>query len=158
MAAKNSNDEWTLQSSTKAKAKPSGVSSSLSAGSKLNGQVEFDGNAHIEGEVRGEIYSRGELVIAEGAAVEAAIVGETVKIFGRVRGDIKASKLIELNAGASIKGNLFCERIVMKDGVVFEGFCAMSPESQVAQKKQGTLDEKGKVVNITATPSGPVSE
>jgi cytoskeletal protein CcmA (bactofilin family) len=79
----------------------------------------------IDGQVEGEISAQDSVIIGEGAEVTAQINASTVVVQGRVSGDITARKRIELKAPATVIGNVSTPSLVVHEGVVFEGHCAM---------------------------------
>ena len=100
----------------------------LAAGCIFTGDIELTGRAQLNCKLEGEISSGGELIIGEEADIKANIFGNVVIIFGRVVGDIKCDERLELHAGAHVTGNVLSPRVVIQDGVVFEGRCWMSEE------------------------------
>ena len=101
------------------------VDSSVGARSRMEGRFEFLGGAELSGEVSGEISAAGDLIIGESASIRATIRGERIKIFGQVEGDLFCTERLEAFAGAKIAGDVHCPRVVMHDGVVFDGQCFM---------------------------------
>lgn len=97
----------------------------VAQGCRLRGTIELNGSAVIDCAVEGEISGEGELTIGESAVINASIDGETVKVLGRVKGDIRCTTRLELLTGACVTGNISAPRLVIQDGVVFEGRCAM---------------------------------
>lgn len=104
----------------------------IATSAKLIGKLSSEGSAEIHGHVDGDIEVGEDLVISESGVANSAIVAKTTKVYGRVDGSISCSALIELKAGACVTGRVIAPRIVMEDGVVFEGTCSMSP---LADKK-----------------------
>lgn len=117
----------TLQVTTKRSPGAQG-DSSLAAGCVLTGDLELQGRVQLNCTVRGEISSSGELIIGEEADINANIFGRVVLIFGRVVGDIKCDERLEMHAGAHVTGNVLSPRVVIQDGVIFEGRCWMGEE------------------------------
>ena len=115
----------------------SGVVASLFKGSRVTGQLNFQGAARIDGIVDGEIQCLGKLVIGEGAEVRAKITGQTVVVHGRVEGNVIAKERLELVAPARLYGNIVTPRLTIAEGVVFDGDCSM-----------GTAKQKGGVASI----------
>lgn len=105
----------------------------LFKGSRISGQLTFQGAARIEGSVDGEIHCHGTLTIGEGAEVRAKISGQVVMIRGRVEGNVTAKEKVELVAPARLYGNIDAPRLVITEGVVFDGDCSMG----VAKQKGG---------------------
>ena len=105
----------------------------LAAHCIFRGDVELRGKTQINGQLEGEISSEGELIIGEEAYIKANIFGRIVIIFGRVEGHIKCTERLEIHAGAHVTGDVLSPRVVIQDGVVFEGRCWMGEEQLRAQ-------------------------
>ena len=105
----------------------------LYKGSRVTGQLTFHGTARIDGSVDGEILCHGRLTIGEGAEVRANIAADVVVIHGQVEGDVTAKEKVELGAPARLLGNIATPRLVITEGVVFDGDCAMGG----AREKRG---------------------
>ena len=113
----------------------SGTSAFLGKGSRVTGKLVFEGPVRIEGHVEGEISALDNLVIGEGAVVNAQIVGGSVIVHGRVTGDVTAKKRLEIRAPGKLFGNITTPTLVIHEGVVFEGQCAMGgAETQRTEK------------------------
>ena len=131
--------------------KPSeaGVVGHLYKGSRVSGQIVFEGSARIEGYVEGEIQCHETLTIGEGAEVRAKISGKVIVIRGKVEGNVTAKEKIELAAPARLFGNVVTPRLVITEGVVFDGDCSMG----VAKEKVGVASSKS--VNADKVSAGP---
>lgn len=116
-----------------------GLVGHLYKGSRVTGQVVFEGAARIDGNVEGEIQCHGTLTIGEGAEVRAKISGRVIVIRGRVEGNVTAKEKIELAAPARLFGNIVAPRLVITEGVVFDGDCSMG----AAKEKVGVASSKG---------------
>ncbi|MGH7793881.1 MAG: bactofilin family protein [Candidatus Binatia bacterium] len=97
----------------------------LYKGSRVSGQLSFQGPARIDGVVDGEIQCQGSLTIGEGAEVRAKISGQVVIIRGKVEGNVTAKEKVELLAPARLIGDVNAPRLVITEGVVFDGDCSM---------------------------------
>ena len=93
----------------------------------LNGVLSFSGSARIDGNFSGEIHGEGTLFIGPHAVIKAEIEAKTVIISGDVVGNIQASERIELKTPGKLKGNITAPLVMMDEGVLFEGHCAMAP-------------------------------
>lgn len=110
----------------------------LGKGSRVTGKLVFEGPARIEGQVEGEISAQDTLTIGESAVVNAQIVGNSIVIHGRVTGDVTARKRLEIRAPGRLVGNINTPSLVIHEGVVFEGHCAMGN----ADAQRGTDKER----------------
>lgn len=110
----------------------------IGQGCRIAGKLEFEGDVQLNGEVQGEIFSQGELVVGETAVIQANLNGRVVRVFGRVQGNITCSHRLELNGGAAVTGDLTSPSLVIREGVVFEGRCSM-PSAAEGESLVGNL-------------------
>jgi cytoskeletal protein CcmA (bactofilin family) len=123
----------------------------LYKGSRVTGHLIFQGSARIDGNVEGEIRCNGTLIIGEGAEIRAKISAESVVIRGRVDGNVTAKDKLELLAPGRLYGNISTSRLVMSEGVVFDGDCSMG----VANKQGGVGASQGPKTEKTAAAQIP---
>ena len=97
----------------------------LGKGARIVGKLMFEGSVRIEGQIEGEITAQDTLTIGEGAVVKAKINGTSVVVHGQVTGDIAARTRLELRAPSRVVGNISTPNLVIQEGAVFEGQCAM---------------------------------
>ena len=98
----------------------------------FNGALNFSGSARIDGAYTGDVKGDGVLFIGPHAIVKAEIEAQTVVISGDVVGNIAATERIELKTPGKLKGNITAPLVVMDEGVLFEGHCAMAPMRHTA--------------------------
>lgn len=108
----------------------------LDRGCAFEGKLNFDGIVQINGEFTGEIVSDGTLVVGEDARINAKILVDTLIIDGRVEGTIEAKSKIELHATGSLIANLTTQALVIEDGGVFQGNCAMAGAAETVRGQE----------------------
>ena len=118
----------------------------LYKGSRVSGQLSFQGPARIDGVVDGEIQCQGALTIGDGAEVRAKVSGQVVVIRGKVEGNVTAKERVELLAPARLIGNVSAPRLIINEGVVFDGDCSMG----VAKQKGGVANSQSLGVDRAA--------
>jgi cytoskeletal protein CcmA (bactofilin family) len=123
----------------------------LYKGSRVSGQLSFQGPARIDGAVDGDIQCHGTLTIGEGAEVRAKIWGQVVVILGKVEGNVTANEKVELTAPARLIGNIDTPRLIIAEGVVFEGDCSMG----VAKQKGGVANSQSVSADKAAAAPAP---
>lgn len=94
-------------------------------GAKIIGDLFLSAKTIIESEIHGNIESETELIIENKAEIIGNIKGQEVVVIGNVFGKIYAAKRLVLKKGAFVKGDICSKRLIIEDGVVFEGFCDM---------------------------------
>jgi cytoskeletal protein CcmA (bactofilin family) len=110
----------------------------LGKGTEFQGQLKFDGTVRIDGVFRGEIQTKGTLLVGEGARVEAEVHCGTLIINGEINGDIQAVNRVEALAPAKIHGNILTPVLVINEGVFFDGNARM----EVSAEAEGEKDRK----------------
>jgi cytoskeletal protein CcmA (bactofilin family) len=112
----------------------SNSSAYLDAGSRISGKLSFETPARIDGQVEGEINAKDSLTIGESAVVAAQIKADSVVVAGKVSGDIVATHRIEIRPSAKVLGNITAPTLVINEGALFEGHCAMQQETHDDRK------------------------
>jgi cytoskeletal protein CcmA (bactofilin family) len=97
----------------------------IGAGTTVEGNVIFDGGLRVDGQVRGNILVQdgkaGTLVISEQARIEGEIRVPHVVINGTIVGPVHSSEYVELQAQASVTGDVHYNTLEMQLGAVVEG-------------------------------------
>jgi len=118
----------------------------LDKASKISGKLFFEGPVRIDGQVDGEISASDAVVIGEGAVITAQVKAASVVIAGKVSGDIIAGKRVEIRPTAKVFGNLTTPVLVVHDGALFEGHCAMNAEAKDDRKVTPIVSKEERVV------------
>src|SRR3954451_14347580 len=88
----------------------------------IQGKITSTENLTIDGRVEGTIeLGDHSLTIGAGASVQADLAAQTIIISGAVTGDVKASVKVDLQATATVDGDIVSPLIVMADGAVVTG-------------------------------------
>lgn len=108
------------------------MNSIIGQGCKVTGTIDVqDGTLRVDGEFDGTINCPGgTLVIGKGGHVKADVKVSNAVVGGTVLGNIDAKEKIELQAGSRLEGDIKTTRLVIDEGVFFEGACRMSPDGK----------------------------
>ena len=96
----------------------------IAPGTKVEGDVHFDNQLFVKGEVRGNVLAEkpeAHLSVSPEGLVAGEIKAPSVVINGGVEGDVYATSRLELATGAQVKGDLFYALIEMQLGAQVEG-------------------------------------
>lgn len=116
---------------------------SVSIGGKtmIGSTVVIDGNITsaedliIEGKVSGTITATGhEVTVGQAGQLNANISAKTVRIEGRVEGDISGGEKVIISKTGNVLGNIDAPRVTLEDGAKFKGSIEMDPDEQPAIK------------------------
>lgn len=122
------------------------INAFLGKDTEFEGKFSFTGTVRIDGKLSGEIFSNGTLIIGESAVIKATIHVADVIMSGEVHGDIFAENKIEITTPGKLYGNIKTPKLVIEEGVIFEGNCMMkdipeggTKDNDVSQKKTDVL-------------------
>jgi len=101
------------------------INAFLGRDTEFEGKLSFIGAVRIDGKLSGEIFSNGTLIVGESAVIKAQIHIADMVISGEVHGDIFAEKKIEITVPGKLFGNIKTPKLVLEEGVIFEGNCKM---------------------------------
>ncbi len=101
------------------------IATVLGKETSFHGTLSFKKPLQISGEFKGEIISDGDLIISEGAKVQANIKARTVIVGGLVIGNVTATHRLEMLHTGKVQGNIKTAKLQIADGVVFDGNCEM---------------------------------
>lgn len=101
------------------------VTSLISNGTKVHGDIEFSDHMEIEGELLGNINAaagnKASLRVAEGGVVRGEIRVPSIVINGFVEGNVYATEHLELANKARIEGTIYYRTMEMVKGAVITG-------------------------------------
>jgi cytoskeletal protein CcmA (bactofilin family) len=101
------------------------INAFLGKDTEFEGKLSFTGAVRLDGKFSGEIFSSGTLIVGESAIIKSQIHVADMIISGEVHGDIFAEKKIEINVPGKLFGNIQTPKLVVEEGVIFEGSCKM---------------------------------
>ena len=110
------------------------LNSILGPGCKVKGNIELKGTIRIDGEFDGDIKCPDTLIIGKSGLVKATVDVKNAVIGGKLLGNIRASNKIELQTGSHVEGDIQTARLVIDEGVFFEGSCKMGTQSGAPSK------------------------
>lgn len=112
----------------------------LGAEAAFDGKLVFQGSVRIEGKFTGEISTDDVLLVTETAEVIASVNVGTLVLNGTLRGNVRAKRVVELQAPAKLYGDIETPSLIIHAGVMFEGHCKM--ENLVAPPRPEILKDK----------------
>ena len=113
----------------------------------FEGKLIFEGTVRIDGKFQGEIHTDDIVIVGESAEVNAEINAGEIIISGTVRGNIFAKESLEIMAPGKVYGNILTPKLMIQEGVIFEGTCRM-------EKLDVPMNAKVSVLNPEAMAQG----
>ncbi len=108
---------------------PSNNVNLISAGTKVNGDIESAAGIRIDGHLKGKMVIKGKVVIGSPGKVVGDINCQLIEVSGSVNGNIQASELVSLKSSAIIQGEIITKKLAIEPGAVFTGSCKMDGDA-----------------------------
>ena len=106
----------------------------ISNGTRISGDIHAEGDIRIDGYVKGNIKSKGRLVIGAAGSIEGDILCSNIEVLRNFKGKISASELLTLKSTAVVAGDIIATRLAVEPGSIFTGTCQMGPVEKTAEE------------------------
>lgn len=97
----------------------------IGEGTVFEGTITVPHSVRIDGTFRGKIETSEILTIGNTGLVDADITAKTAIIGGKVKGNMIVEDRVELESNASLIGDIRTRELIINEGAVFHGNCAM---------------------------------
>lgn len=103
-----------------------GISTVLSPDIHFKGKLKFKSSLMIKGKLTGEISADGLLIVGPDAEVTAAVTAAKVVSYGKITGDINATRQVVMKQGAAQYGDITVPDLIIESGCIFDGKVSMT--------------------------------
>ena len=104
--------------------------------SEVVGDLAIQNSLRVDGKVKGNVHCTDTVIIGKGGMIEGHIAAKNVMLAGKVIGNISAESKVFLESTASVKGDVMSTRLVVDEGAVFDGKCAMEVSGSAAVRQE----------------------
>jgi len=119
------------------------ITAFLGKGTEFKGVLSFEGTIRVDGKVEGEVLSKDTLIAGDGALLQGEITVGTLISSGRIMGNVSASQKVHILAPANIQGNIKTPKLIIEEGVTFNGKCEMAAgELKAVEQKVVSLADR----------------
>ncbi|MEN8117389.1 MAG: polymer-forming cytoskeletal protein [Bacteroidota bacterium] len=116
----------------------------INEATKIKGDIISDGDIRIDGQLVGNLVSKGRVVVGSSGKIEGQIQSGNVEISGYVKGKIIANDLMNMKVSAKIEGDVIAGKLSVEPGATFTGTCSMGGTNKVNEPEPGREKEKEK--------------
>ena len=118
------------------------ITAFLGKGTEFKGVLSFEGTIRVDGKVEGEVVSKDTLIAGDGAFLHGEITVGTIISSGKIVGNINASQKVHLLAPGSVQGNIKTPKLIIEEGVTFDGKCEMAGENKAVEQKVVSMTDR----------------
>lgn len=102
----------------------------ISEGTKIKGDVISSGDIRIDGELTGNISTKGKLVVGPNGKITGEVDCINVEVSGFIKGKVNASELLNMKSTSQIEGDIIAGKLSVEPGSLFTGSCTMGTKKQ----------------------------
>lgn len=118
------------------------ITAFLGKGTEFKGVLSFEGTIRVDGRVEGEVLSKDTLIAGDEAHLQGEISVGTIISSGKIVGNVSASQKVHILAPGVIEGNIKTPKLIIEEGVTFDGKCEMAGQKKTADQKVVSLTER----------------
>ena len=107
-------------------------------GTKITGDIISEGGFRIDGEIVGEIISKGKIVIGKNGKVEGTLTCSNADIEGKFTGKLNVQGTLSLKAAAVIEGDVAINKLAVEPGATFNATCTMGNAVKQLKREEKT--------------------
>ncbi len=104
-------------------------------GTKITGDIETTGDIRIDGSLKGNLITKGKIVIGETGNIEGTVECVNSDISGMLKGKITVKELLSLKSTAKVYGDIITNKLAIQPDAIFTGTCNMGGEQNIETGK-----------------------
>lgn len=113
---------------------------------EIKGDLHFKGTFRVDGRFKGKVDSESILIIGDSGKVEADVKIGHLIINGELRGNIQASKKVEVNANGRVFGTILTPKLIVEEGAYLEANCQTTDKLSLETPAVSVLPEKNQEI------------
>ncbi len=116
-------------------AEPTRTINLIGTGTAITGDIRSEGDIRIDGSLKGNLHTKGKVVIGPTGNLEGEINCRNIDVSGKVDGKINVNELLTLKASARINGEIKTNKLSIEPGAIFSGSCDMKGNTPYSAEK-----------------------
>lgn len=118
----------------------------ISTGTEITGDIRSQGDIRIDGELIGNLSTKGKVVIGSTGKVKGEVICKNSEVSGEIKGKINVSQLLTLKTSSRINGDIVTNKLSIEPGARFTGNCNMmdgnEPEAKIPTTASAQVTKK----------------
>ena len=123
------------------------ISTLISEGSVLDGNLKAPAFARIDGQVTGDVMVDEGLILGEKGSIKGNVITKEMVIYGTVNGNLQVISL-EIKASGRVNGEIHTQTLEVENGAVYNGSLHMSQNAKIAQSTLKAKTEQQKLIEV----------
>lgn len=123
------------------------ISTLISEGTILDGNLKAPAFARIDGQVTGDVMIDEGLILGEKGIIQGNVVTKEMVVYGTVNGNLQVTSL-EIKASGKVTGEIRTQVLEVENGAVYNGSLSMTQNNKLAQSNQKAKPAQQKLIEV----------
>jgi cytoskeletal protein CcmA (bactofilin family) len=116
----------------------------IGVGTNIKGDIESTGDIRFDGILKGNLKTKGKVVVGSTGSVKGEISCKNSDIEGKIEGKISVQELLSLKATSVLLGDIIAKRLAIEPGARFTGNCTMNVDTTIKNAGQENSEQESK--------------
>jgi cytoskeletal protein CcmA (bactofilin family) len=122
------------------------ISTLISEGCILDGNLKAPAFARIDGQVTGDVSVDEGLILGEHGIIHGNVITKEMVVYGTVTGNLQVTSL-DIKATGKVNGEIRTQILAVENGAVYNGNLSMTQNAKLAQSNKTPKPEQ-KVIEV----------
>jgi cytoskeletal protein CcmA (bactofilin family) len=122
------------------------ISTLISEGCILDGNLKAPAYARIDGHITGDIIVDEGLILGEKGSIQGNVITKEMVVYGIVNGNLQTNSL-EIKASGKVTGEIRTQTLMVENGAVYNGSLSMTQNNKAIQTNGATRHQQ-KVLEV----------
>ncbi|WP_158996448.1 polymer-forming cytoskeletal protein [Mucilaginibacter sp. L196] len=123
------------------------ISTLISEGCILDGNLKAPDFARIDGQITGDVMVDEGLILGEKGSILGNVVTKELVVYGTITGNLQVTSL-EIRATGKVTGEIRTQTLQVENGAVYNGSLSMTQNAKLAQSNQTASKAKPKLIEV----------
>ncbi len=114
----------------------------IAAGTSIVGEIKSDGVFRIDGSLKGNLTTKGKLVVGNSGSIQGEVTAKSAEIYGAIEGKLYVEDMLILRSTAKVSGDVRTSKLSIEPGAVFSVTCDMSGGGTSNMQKNAKQNER----------------
>ena len=123
------------------------ISTLISEGCILDGNIKAPDFARIDGQITGDVMVDEGLILGEKGSILGNVVTKELVVYGVITGNLQVTSL-EIRATGKVTGEIRTQTLQVENGAVYNGSLSMTQNAKLAQSNLAESKAKPKLIEV----------
>ena len=119
------------------------INTLIGSGSSISGDVKINGFVRVDGDIKGNLETDGNVIIGDNARLQGNLTAKSVIVGGIILGDVTVTESVKLLTNSIVIGDIISRKLQIDNDALFQGHCiSIKDESRFKTESDKYLQSK----------------